>query len=52
MKALLDEHLSPLIARVLRERGLDVVAVAERSDLIETSDREVPRPRQTSNARW
>lgn len=41
MKALLDEHLSPLIARILRERGLDVVAVAERSDLIETSDREV-----------
>lgn len=41
MKALLDEHLSPLIARVLRERGLDVVAVAERTDLIEASDREV-----------
>jgi hypothetical protein len=41
VKALLDEHLSPLIARILRERGLDVVAVAGRSDLIETSDREV-----------
>lgn len=41
MKALLDEQLSPLIARLLRERGLDVVAAAERSELIEASDREV-----------
>lgn len=41
MKALLDEQLSPLIARVLRERGLDVVAAAERPDLIEASDREI-----------
>lgn len=41
MKALLDEQLSPLIARLLRERGLDVVAVAERPDLVETLDREV-----------
>jgi hypothetical protein len=41
VKALLDEQLSPLIARVLRERGLDVEAVAERSDLPEASDRDV-----------
>jgi hypothetical protein len=41
VKALLDEQLSPLIARVLRERGLDVGSAAERSDLTEASDREV-----------
>lgn len=41
MKSLLDEQLSPLIARLLRERGLDVVAAAERSDLVEASDREI-----------
>jgi hypothetical protein len=41
VKALLDEQLSPLIARVLRERGLDVVAAAKRSDLVEASDREI-----------
>ena len=41
MKTLLDEQLSPLIARLLRERGLDVVAAAERSDLVEASDREI-----------
>ncbi len=41
MKALLDEQLSPRIARVLRERGLDVEAVAERADLPEATDREV-----------
>jgi Domain of unknown function (DUF5615) len=41
VKALLDEQLSPLIAQLLRERGLDVMAAAERSDLIETSDHEV-----------
>ncbi len=41
MKALLDEQLSPQIARVLRERGLDVEAVAERSDLPQASDAEV-----------
>jgi len=38
VKALLDEQLSPLIAQLLRERGLDVVAAAERSDLVEASD--------------
>lgn len=41
MKALLDEQLSPLIPRLLRERGLDVEAVAERSDLLEAPDSEV-----------
>jgi hypothetical protein len=41
VKALLDEQLSPLIARVLRERGLDVESAAERSDLTEAPDREV-----------
>lgn len=41
MKALLDEQLSPRIARTLRERGLDVEAVAERTDLPEATDREV-----------
>lgn len=38
MKALLDEQLSHEIARVLRERGFDVEAVCERSDLAEASD--------------
>lgn len=41
MRALLDEQLSPEIARILRERGLDVAAVSERAGLIEATDREV-----------
>ena len=41
MKALLDEHLSPQIAALLREAGYDVVAVAERDDLVACSDRAV-----------
>ncbi len=41
MKALLDEQLSGQVARLLRERGLDVQAVVERSDLLQSSDREV-----------
>lgn len=39
MKLLLDEHLSPEIARQLRERGRDVVAVAEHVELRGRSDR-------------
>lgn len=41
MKLLLDEQLSPQIARVLRERGLDAEAVGERDDLREAPDRDV-----------
>lgn len=39
MKALVDEQLSPQIAELLAERGYDVVAVADRSDLVGRSDR-------------
>jgi hypothetical protein len=39
LKLLLDEHLSPEIARQLRERGHDVLAVGERPDLRERPDR-------------
>lgn len=39
MKALLDEHLSPQIAAVLRDAGFDVLAVADREDLVACSDR-------------
>jgi len=41
VKALLDEQLSPEIAVLLRQAGCDVVAVAERNDLIGSSDRVV-----------
>jgi hypothetical protein len=33
VRLLLDEHLSPIVARSLRDRGHDVIAVAERTDL-------------------
>ena len=38
MKALLDEQLSPQIAVLLRQAGLDVEAVADRPDLMGRSD--------------
>jgi CBS domain-containing protein len=38
VKALLDEHLSPQIAAILREGGYDVVAVAERGELVGSID--------------
>lgn len=41
MKALLDEQLSPQIAARLRDKGHDVEAVAERTDLVGSTDREV-----------
>lgn len=41
MKALVDEQLSPQIAALLRQAGFDVVAVAEREDLVGSSDRVV-----------
>lgn len=41
MRALLDEHLSPQIAALLREAGFDVLAVADRDDLVGASDRMV-----------
>jgi predicted nuclease of predicted toxin-antitoxin system len=39
LKLLLDEHLSPEIARQLRERGHDAIAVGERTDLRGRPDR-------------
>ncbi len=39
MRLLLDEHFSPEIARQLRARGHDVIAVQEHHDLIGRSDR-------------
>ncbi|HEX5308022.1 MAG TPA: DUF5615 family PIN-like protein [Solirubrobacteraceae bacterium] len=41
MKVLLDEHFSPAIAVLLRERGLDAQAVVEQPDLIEALDRDI-----------
>ena len=43
MKLLLDEHYSPKIARRLRQRGRDVVAVGERRDLLGLADLELMR---------
>lgn len=39
VRLLLDEHFSPEIARQLRARGHDVIAVKERSELIGRPDR-------------
>ena len=39
MRALLDEQLSPQIAALLREAGYDVLAAADRDDLVGHSDR-------------
>jgi hypothetical protein len=39
LRLLLDEHLSPEIARQLRAQGHDVIAVGERADLRGRSDR-------------
>ena len=41
MRLLLDEHHDPEVARDLRERGHDVVAVAERDDLRGRPDPEI-----------
>lgn len=43
MRALLDEHLAPAIAALLRQRGHDVQAVAERPDVAGREDAEVFR---------
>lgn len=39
VRLLLDEHFSPAIARQLRDKGHDVIAVAERPDLRGRPDR-------------
>lgn len=41
MRFLLDEHISPVVARLLRERGIDAVGVSERVDLRTCSDESV-----------
>jgi hypothetical protein len=41
LRLLLDEHLSPEIARQLRSRGHDVEALAERPELLSLPDREL-----------
>jgi hypothetical protein len=41
LRLLLDEHYSPLLARVLRDRGHDVEAIAQRADLAGATDEAV-----------
>ncbi|MBC7373128.1 MAG: DUF5615 family PIN-like protein, partial [Frankiales bacterium] len=41
MRLLLDEMISPTVAQQLRARGHDVVAVAERADLVQSADEQV-----------
>jgi predicted nuclease of predicted toxin-antitoxin system len=41
VKALLDEHLSPQLAAMLRRAGHDAVAVAERGDILGQRDKDV-----------
>lgn len=41
MKVLLDEMFPPAVARALRERGHDAIAVAERPDLVALGDPEL-----------
>ena len=41
MRAILDEHLSPQIAVLLRKAGYDVDAIADRDDLVARSDRTI-----------
>jgi hypothetical protein len=43
VRLLLDEHFSPAIARRLRAQDHDVVAVAERADLVGLGDEELLR---------
>jgi hypothetical protein len=50
VKLLLDEHYSPAIARQLGTRGHDVVAVAERADLVSLSDDDLRRMAQERRA--
>lgn len=47
MRLLLDEMFPPAVARALRDRGQDVVAVAERPELISGTDRQVFAAAQT-----
>jgi len=41
VRAILDEHLSPQIAVLLRKAGYDVDAIADRDDLVARSDRTI-----------
>ncbi len=41
MRLLLDEHIAPMVAERLRERGYDVIAVRERPALLGAADEEL-----------